>query len=197
MAGNYSHAANALLKTVDLDMQSIKEWAILDSGATSHFLVTAAPTASVQVATNPLTVTIPDGSKVKSTHTCTLAIPELPPKARMGHIIPGLASHSLLSVVKLCDAGCEVKLTKILCTVKYRGRVVLQGHKCSRTGLWMVPLDTTNQAPAEEAAQVHEHLQFANFAYEYLGNALPTTSQEELAMYYHQCLCSPPKSGNA
>ena len=84
MAGSYSHAANALLKTVDLDMQSIKEWAILDSGATSHFLVTAAPTASVQVATNPLTVTIPDGSKVKSTHTCTLAIPELPPKAIIG-----------------------------------------------------------------------------------------------------------------
>jgi hypothetical protein len=58
----------------------------------------------------------------------------------------------------------------------------------------MVPLDTTNQAPAGEATQVHKHLQFANFAYEYLGNALPTTSQEELAMYYHQCLCSPPKS---
>jgi len=30
--------------------------------------------------------------------------------------------------------------TKIDVTVKYRGRVVLTGRKCTRTGLWMVPL---------------------------------------------------------
>ena len=124
-------------------MQNIKDWAILDSGATSHFLVTAAPTSDVSPATSPLKVTIPDGSQVQSTHTCKLAIPELPEQARLGHIIPGLASHSLLSVVKLCNAGCEVSFTKIDCTVKYRGRTVLKGYKCSKTGLWMVPLDTT------------------------------------------------------
>ena len=89
-------------------MENIKEWAILDSGATSHFLVTEAPTSEMTIATMQIRVTIPDGLQVQSTHTCTLAIPELPDAARIGHIIPGLASHSFLSVVKLCNAGCEV-----------------------------------------------------------------------------------------
>ena len=123
-------------------MENIKEWAILDSGATSHFLVTEAPTSEITIATVPIRVTIPDGSQVQSTHTCKLAIPELPDIARIRHIIPGLASHSLLSVVKLCNARCEVSFSKIECVVKYQGRIVLRGHKCISTGLWMVPLDT-------------------------------------------------------
>ena len=127
---------------MDINLDSIKEWAILDSGMRSHFLVMEAPTSEKTIATMPIKVTIPDGSQVHSTHTCQLAIPELPDNARIGHIIPGLASHSLLSAVKLCNAGCEVSFTKIECIVKYRGRVVLKGHKCSKTGMWMVPLDT-------------------------------------------------------
>ena len=34
----------------------------------------------------------------------------------------------------------EETTAKIECTVKYRGRVVLTGYKCQRTGLWMIPL---------------------------------------------------------
>jgi len=83
-------------------------------------------------------------------HTCRLAIPELPDVARIGDIIPGLVSHSLLSVVKLCNAGWKLAFSEIECIVKYRGRVVLKDHKCSKTGLWMVPLDTRN-SPAQIA----------------------------------------------
>ena len=148
----FQYAANALLHTVDINMENIKEWAILDSGATSHFLVTEAPTSEMTIATMLIRVTIPDGSQVQSTHTCKLAIPELPDVARIGHIIPGLASHSLLSVVKLCNAGCEVSFSKIECIVKYRGRIVLKGHKCSKTGLWMVPLDTRHSPTQMETS---------------------------------------------
>jgi len=123
--GRHAYAANVLLKTVDFNMTDIKEWAILDSGATSHFLVTAAPTSEITVAKSPMKVTIPDGKSIQSTHTCKLAIPQLPDAARIGHIIPGLASHSLLSVFKLCNAGCEVTFTKIECIVRYRGSIVL------------------------------------------------------------------------
>ena len=59
------------------------------------------------------TVTIPDGSQIKTTHTCTLAIPQLPVNAPVGHFIPGLALHSLLSVVKIYTAGYEVRFTKV------------------------------------------------------------------------------------
>ena len=123
-------------------MQNFHEWAILDSGATSHFLVIVAPTSDLQEAKNPLSVKLSDGARVSSTHTCTLAIPEIPAKARIAHIVPGLTDHSLLSIVQLCNAGYEVRITKIACTVRYRVRLILQGQKCSRTGLWMVPLNT-------------------------------------------------------
>ena len=138
----YEYAYNALLSTVKINMQNVHEWAILNYGETSHFLVIAAPTTNRQEAKNPLSVKLPDGARVSSTHTCTLAIPEIPAKARIAHIIPGLAAHSLLSIVQLCNTGCEFGTTKIACTVHYRGRLILQGEKSSRTGIWMVPLGT-------------------------------------------------------
>ena len=138
-AANMLSAAN-LLSTITLTAENIKEWAILDSGATSHFLVLEAPTRHTEVATNPLIVRLPDGARVKSTHTCELELSQLPPEARIGHIVLGLASHSLLSVVKLSNAGCTVEFTKIGCTVRYRGKIVLRGHKCLNSGLWMVNL---------------------------------------------------------
>ena len=193
----YAHAAHSLLQTVTLDMDTVKNWAILDSGATSHFLVTDAPTTQRAVATNPLRVKLPNGDNIQSTHTCTIDINALPAAAREGHIIPGLASHSLLSVVKLCNAGCEVTFTKIGCIVKHNGRIVLQGYKCRRTGLWMVPIqphasgDPTS-APATIPTQMPPMQAF--LAHEYMANVIPTSSMEELAMYHHQILGSPPPS---
>ena len=128
------------LSTININPSNIHTWAILDSGATSHFLVTMAPKSSVSPADNPLRVSLPNGDAVQSTHTCTLLLPQLPAKARCGHIIPGLAVYSLLSVVQLCDAGCDVTFTKIDCTVRMRGRVLMTGKKDTKTGLWMFPL---------------------------------------------------------
>ena len=62
-----------------------------------------------------------------------LDIPDLPMAARNGHIIPGLASNSLISVVVLCEARCEVSFNKYGVTVKYNGKTVLRGSKCART----------------------------------------------------------------
>ena len=132
-----------------------------------------------------------------STHTCTLDLPELPTKARLGHFIPGLASHSLLSVIKLCNAGCEVIFNKIGCVVKYRGRIALTGKKCTKTGLWMVPISNkptqTAQILTQPPQEVLNHLELAGWAQEFAANIHPTTSQSELAKHLHQIICSPPK----
>ena len=101
----YAQAANSILKTINFNLEDIKDWAILDSGATSHFLVTDASATGISVATNPITVTIPDGTKLTSTHKRELDLPLLPKGARTGHVIPGMSSHSLVSVVTLCNAG--------------------------------------------------------------------------------------------
>ena len=180
----------------------------MDSGATSHFFCVDSPVDNVQEATNPLQVTIPNGAQVRSTHTCTSQLPGIPEKGRFGHILPGLARHSLISVVHLCNAGCKVTFTKTECIVKYRGREVLRGQKCTRTGLWMVHLNpaeetvTETRNPEEEEAQQitleygksHVWEFAASVIQEYAANIIPTSSKAELAMYYHQCFGSPPKS---
>ena len=100
--------ANSLLHTVELSNENYKDWGILDSGASSHFLCLEAPMDDMQVASNPVLVTIPDGTQVRSTHVCKLRLPQVPEKGRFGHVLPGLSRHSLVSVVRLCNAGCEI-----------------------------------------------------------------------------------------
>jgi hypothetical protein len=107
-----------LLKTISANANTIKQWAILDSGATSHFLTTNAPATNICSTAIPLVARLPNGNKVQSTHTCTLDLPDLPIAARHAHIIPGLALHSLLSVVTMCNAGCKVTFTKIGCSIE-------------------------------------------------------------------------------
>ena len=85
--------------------------------------------------------TLPDGNKVISTFKCTLDIPGLPQEAQRGHIIPGLASHSLMSVVTLCNAGCNVIFNKTGVRVTYNGRVIMTRRKYEWIGLWTVPLN--------------------------------------------------------
>jgi hypothetical protein len=131
---NYALAASVLLKTINTDADTIKRWAILDSGATSHFLTTDSPAINILPTTTPIIARLPNGARVHSTHTCTLNIPNIPPNACATHKIPGLASHSLLSVMTLCNAGCTVHFTKIIFTIVYRGCTIICSHKCTRTG---------------------------------------------------------------
>jgi hypothetical protein len=137
---NYGLAASILLKTILTDAATIKRWAILDSGATSHFLTTDAPVTNILPAAAPLIACQPNGDKVQSTYICTLNLLDLLPAAQAAHIIPSLASHSLLSIVTMCNAGCMVTLTKINCTIVYRGCTIVCGNNRTCAGLWMVPL---------------------------------------------------------
>ena len=46
--------------------------------------------------------------------------------------------------------GCEVQFRNISCEVRHRGRVIMAGTKCQRTGLWFVPLTGTKQNDQSE-----------------------------------------------
>jgi hypothetical protein len=100
-------------------MDTINKWAILDSGAMSNFLTTSAPVTNVQLVNKPIITCLPNGDQVQSKHICTLDLPGLPAMACLAHIIPGLALHSLVSVVTLCNAGCKVLFTKFGCTIMH------------------------------------------------------------------------------
>jgi hypothetical protein len=141
----------------------------------------------------PLIAHLYNGDKVHSTHTCTLDLSNLPAGARAAHIIPGLASHSLLSVVTMCNAGCTVTFTKISCTIAYRGRTIVCGHKCTRTGLWMVPLSKSKSqatSPSDSNIIPPATMPTTTMA----ANVDATSSTAKYARYTHQLLCSPPTS---
>ncbi len=144
--------------------------------------MTNVPATNIVPTTKPIITSLPKGKRVHSTHTCTINIPLSPPCAHAAHIIPGLTLHSLLSIVSLCNAGCTLHLIKIGCTIIYCGRTIVCGHKCTRTGLWMIPLSKdTNPLPTDFQPTITM-----------AANIDATSSATEYARYVHQLLCSPP-----
>jgi len=131
----YATAAKSLLATVDINMNNIRNWAILDSEATSYFLVTQAPDEDIAPALRAMHVRLPNRNLVTTSHTCSLKIPNLPTKARLAHIVPGVDGFSLISIVTLYNAGCEVHLKDISCKVSYRGKTIISAVKCTTAGL--------------------------------------------------------------
>ncbi len=191
---NYAHAASALLRTITTNAATIKRWAILDSEATSHFLTTNAPTSNIIPAAVPLIARLPNGDKVQSTHTCTLDLPNLPTGTRAAHIIPGLVSHSLFSVVTMCNTGCTVTFTKINCTITYQGHTIICGHKCTHTGLWMLPLRAHDPQAANLPGSIDDTPPTAAPTFAIAANLDATLSAAKYACYYHQFMCSPPSA---
>ena len=167
------------------------DWAIVDSGASNHYLTTAAPTLNITPTTSPISITLPDGTTVKSTHTCLLDLPQLPLEARRAHIIPQLASHSLISVPTLCNAGCHVHFAENECIISHNNITVMDATKCDNTNMWMIPLspqqhtpDTANSnepSTTEPARILNNCTHFRN-----------TSTQHEYAQFIHQSLGSPP-----
>jgi hypothetical protein len=129
---------------------------------------------------------------VQSTHTCTLDLPNLPAGARAAHIITGLASHSLLSVVTMCNAGCTVTFTKINCTITYRGRMIICGHKCTHTGLWMIRLRAHGSQAENPPGSIDHTPPTAAPTFAIATNVDATSFAAEYARYIHQFMCSSP-----
>jgi hypothetical protein len=67
-------------------------------------------------------------------------IPNLPKAAHTVHVVPDLASHSLLSIGQLCDAGCIVEYTATNVCVRHNDVDVLHGKRTPATQLWHITL---------------------------------------------------------
>ncbi len=125
--------------------------AMADTGATSIFVMDGVDVANKRLATKPLTVNLPDGRKVKSTHGCDINIPGLP-VTLTGHIIPDLKTASLISICPLCKVGCKVVFGNEKCDVVYKGRVILRGYIDPSTDLWTLPI--TNEGMRSTPCQI-------------------------------------------
>ena len=103
-----------------------KETALLDSAASLTLVKTAAVGRLSTKTHQPKLITIPNGTKMKTTEELSLALPQLPLRARTAHFMPGLA-HNLLALSQLCDSGCVITFTKDAVEAKLKNEVVLQG----------------------------------------------------------------------
>jgi hypothetical protein len=94
---------------------------------------------------NPLTVRLPNGATMESTHTSSLKIPELNKSASMAHIFPGMANHSLLLLGKLCNEGYSVTFRIVVAIYNSQEAQILKGARDLNTGLWRTNLHKEHQ----------------------------------------------------
>jgi hypothetical protein len=86
-------------------------------------------------AEKPISVRLPNGHYITSSHTASLPFPKLPQKALEAHVFPGLNGQALLSIGTFCDAGCIATFTATDVIITLNGKVVLTGKR-EPPGLW-------------------------------------------------------------
>jgi hypothetical protein len=157
--------------------------AIADTGASGHYLRTNDPYKTDGTTRSPILVGLPNGANLQSTNqTCNLDLPQLPQAARDAHILPGLTHSSLISIGKLCDAGCTAIFDEHKIIIQKETNTILKGTRDLRTGLWRFPLangPTTQKSTTK--------LQQLNSAYDF-------TSIPALIKFLHAAAFSPVKS---
>ena len=119
-------------------------------------------------------ITLPDGTGIKSTHTCELDIPKISKQAQTAHIVPELKNTSLISIKQLCNGGCRVTFTEDECKVYHKNDIIWIGKREPLTELWILPLTLRER---EERHMVK--------------NLYQMSSKESIMRYIHQALFSP------
>jgi hypothetical protein len=109
--------------------------AILESVATGNFLVFDARCVSKKKTLHALSVTLPDGTIIHSTHTAILSLPGLPPYANKEHLFPNHFKHSLISAGHICDHVYEVYFSAPIVTVRKGGTSLFVSWRDHSTGL--------------------------------------------------------------
>ena len=80
---------------------------IADTGCTNHYVTLASPLIlKKRPDPQPISVKMPNGQYITSTHIGELPIPNLPPSARTIRLFPSL-TDILVSIGQLCDVGSD------------------------------------------------------------------------------------------
>jgi hypothetical protein len=126
-----------------------------------------------------LTVRLPSGATMESSHTADLDIPGLNAAASKAHVFPGMAHHSLLSVGHLCDEGYIVTFQRDTVTIyNSESSKLLSGPRDITTGLWRINLKQPNKPIPDPIA----------------NNVYALRNTGALVHYLHKALFSPTKS---
>ena len=79
--------------------------AIADVGSTGNLVLPGTPVKNFQPVIKPISINLPEGSKLRSTYTCNLDIEGISEIAKLANIVPGLEHTYLISISVLCGAG--------------------------------------------------------------------------------------------
>eukprot|EP00804_Cyclotella_cryptica_P024014 CCRYP_020050-RA/>CCRYP_020050-RA protein AED:0.24 eAED:0.19 QI:0/0/0/0.8/0.25/0/5/0/1018 len=173
-----------------------QHYAIFDSSATAHVLVDGTHVIDRHPAHKPLTIRLPNGKHIVSTHTCNLDLPWLPHTIMEAHIVPGLSHSSLISTRKFCDAGCRVTLDRHACRIYYRGTLVLSRTRDDATGLWKVPIHPHQPAHTRHHLNHRDshHTEPTIINPHSAMNVYTLPFKQQQLKYMHQAFFSPPLS---
>jgi len=90
---------------------------------------------------------MPNGDTIHSAHSGNLPMPE--PINMPAHVLPAL-NQSLISIGKLCDAGCTATFDAQTVTIHHDLRPILTGQR-QKNGLWLLPTMHPSPTPSQTA----------------------------------------------
>ena len=146
-------------------------FAIADTGATDHFMTSSYPLTDIATTDTAISVAMPNGATIQSTHQGRLPLPA--PINMKAHVLPDL-SHSLISIGRLCDAGCTATFDADKVVIHHQNQPVLTGPR-DPNGLWSL-----GTAPNYTKPQ-------ANFT-------VHDAVSRDIIKFFHLALFSPTKS---
>jgi hypothetical protein len=135
---------------------------------------------------NPLTVRLPNGGTMESSHTAALDIPELNKASSISHVFPGMANHYLLLVGKLFNEGYTVTFRNASVTICNSQELqILNGARDLDTGLLRINLQKEHQQPQLAVENNFFELRNTGALVNYLHKAMfsPTKSALLLPFY--------------
>eukprot|EP00804_Cyclotella_cryptica_P029279 CCRYP_011676-RA/>CCRYP_011676-RA protein AED:0.16 eAED:0.06 QI:0/0/0/1/0/0/6/0/1468 len=154
-------------------------YAIVDSGASDNYLT---PTANVKSKTTlhqPIQVT-----QDNITFVTHMQNGPATTSSRTTRIHPtGMKNHSLISVTKICNAGCQVIFGQDECNIIHNGTIVMTGHKNKHNGLWYIPI--------KQAIHDTPYTIFPDTTTQHINSVYHTSTLAETIQFIHQCLFSP------
>jgi len=120
--------------------------AFVDSAATDHYTQPSAPLLNTKPLHNAKPIYLTNGDTIKANQSGMLPnLPMLDSTTKTTQICEHINNISLMSLGKLCDGGCEAKVTSKMCTVSKDERPIIKAPRCKSTGMYV--MDITKPLP--------------------------------------------------
>ena len=152
---------------------------IPNTGATGHYLQADATHRPSTNTGKTIHVVCTNDQTIKSSKPCWLYFPVLHEEVCEGYITPSLAHRALVSIGKLCDAGCTAVFKSQQVTIKRNGKIFIQRPRDRRNWLWKIPLTAQLRASPTQPKR------------EQINNKHRTSSLPDMIQYLHDAAFRP------